>query len=272
MKPDFVRTQTVLDKILAHKVEEIAAARARVPLSQVRQQAGAASPPRDMIAALRRDTVALLAEVKRASPSRGVLVEDFDPVALGTTYAANGAAAISVLTDAPFFLGDLADLTAVRDAVPVPLLRKDFVIAPYQVYEARAAGADAVLLIVAALTDAALADLYALITGLGMAALVEVHDETELERAMRLNPALLGVNNRDLRTFEVDLATTGRMARHVPPEITLVAESGIFTGSDVRAMGRLGAHAVLVGEALVTAPDTAAAVRELSSQPREEGS
>jgi indole-3-glycerol phosphate synthase len=157
-----------------------------------------------MRAAVRRETVALIAEVKHASPSKGVLMADFDPVRLGTTYADNGAAAISVLTDEQFFQGHLDYLTAVKHAVDVPVLRKDFVIDPYQVYEGRAAGADAILLIVAALDDTCLADLHALITGLGMAALVEVHNEAELERALKIDPALIGVNNRDLKTFEVD--------------------------------------------------------------------
>jgi indole-3-glycerol phosphate synthase len=265
----FVRTQTVLDTILEHKVEDLAARRRTVPLSHLRAAAESAPPPRDLRSALRRDMVALIAEVKHASPSRGVLIEDFDPVALGTTYADHGAAAISVLTDEPFFLGSLDDLAAVRQAVGVPLLRKDFVIDPYQVYESRAAGADAVLLIVAALEDAALLDLQAQIEALGMAALVEIHDEGELERALRLNPSLLGINNRDLRTFTVDLGTTARLAPRVPENVTLVAESGIFTGADAREMGRLGVHAVLVGEALVRAGDTAAKVNELSSQLRE---
>ncbi len=161
-------------------------------------------------------TVALIAEVKHASPSKGVLIENFDPVALGTTYAANGAAAISVLTDQQFFGGSLAYLTQVRAAVDIPVLRKDFIIDPYQVYEARAANADAVLLIVAALADAQLADLHALVAELGMAALVEVHNEAELERALQINPRLIGVNNRDLKTFHEDLGTTGRIAALIP--------------------------------------------------------
>jgi indole-3-glycerol phosphate synthase len=269
MARKFVRTQTVLDTILDRKVEDIAARKGSVPLSDLYAAAGSAPPPRDMRAALRRDTVALIAEVKHASPSRGILIEDFDPVALGTTYAGHGAAAISVLTDEPFFLGSLDDLAAVRKAVSVPVLRKDFVIDPYQVHEGRAAGADAILLIVAALGDAQLADLHAQIAVLGMSALVEIHDEGELERALRLAPPLIGINNRDLRTFSVDLGTTARLAPRVPENVTLVAESGIFTGADVRDMGRLGVHAVLVGEALARAQDTAAKVRELSSQPRE---
>lgn len=269
MAGEFVRTQTVLDKILAHKVEEVAARKASASAATVSAAAREAPPPRDMLAAVRRESVALIAEIKRASPSRGVLLADFDPLALATIYAAHGAAALSVLTDARFFGGDLAHLSAVRAAVSVPVLRKDFVLDPYQVYEARAAGADAVLLIAAALDDARLADLHALVTGLGMAALVEVHDEAELARALALGAPLIGVNNRDLRTFSVDLKTTERLARLLPEGVTLVAESGIFSGADVRRMGAAGARAVLVGEALVTAPDVAARVRELSDQPRE---
>ncbi len=269
MPDPFVRTRTVLDKILDHKVAEIAARKASVSAADVQARAAEASAPRDMRAAVRRATVALIAEVKHASPSKGVLIEDFDPVALGTAYAEHGAAAISVLTDEQFFQGHLDFLTAVRDAVEIPVLRKDFVIDPYQVYEGRAAGADAILLIVAALDDAPLADLYALITDLGMTALVEVHNEAELERALRIEPVLLGVNNRNLKTFEVDLATTTRLAKLLPESTTLVAESGVFTAEDVRLMGAVGARAVLVGESLVKSGDIAAKVRELSAQPRE---
>jgi indole-3-glycerol phosphate synthase len=261
----FVRTRTVLDKILDHKVEELAARKASVSAETLKSRASNAPLPRDMLAAVRRDTAALIAEVKHASPSKGVLIENFDPVMLGLTYAANGAAAISVLTDAHFFQGHLDHLTAVRNAVGIPVLRKDFVIDPYQVYEGRAAGADAILLIVAALDDSRLADLHALITDLGMTALVEVHNESELERALRVEPALIGVNNRDLKTFDVDLDTTARLAKHIPESVTLVAESGIFTAEDVGKMGRVGARAVLVGESLVKSGDIAAKVRELSA-------
>ncbi len=270
MARKFVRTQTVLDRILDAKVREVAAHKAHVSLAEMRAQAEGAFPCRDMITALRRDTVALIAEVKHASPSRGVLVDPFDPVALGKTYAEHGAAAVSVLTDAPFFQGALEHLTAVREAVDVPVLRKDFVIDPYQVYEGRAAGADAILLIVAALDDAQLADLHALANALGMAALVEVHQARELERALALDPLLVGINNRDLHTFDVSLETAARLARQVPAGVTLVAESGIFNAADVQRMGQIGAHAVLVGEALVTAPDVAAKVRELAGQRRRE--
>jgi indole-3-glycerol phosphate synthase len=264
MPNDFIRTETVLDQILEHKLGEITAAQARLTLAQMVDRAKSAAPPRDMLAALRRDTVALIAEVKHASPSKGVLIESFDPVVLGTLYAQHGAAAISILTDEKFFLGHLDDLTAVRNAVEIPVLRKDFVIDPYQVYEGRAAGADAILLIVAALADSQLAELHHLIRDLGMAALIEVHNEAELERALRLNPPLLGINNRDLKTFHVDLETMARLARLVPADVILVAESGIRNGADVRRMAQMGAHAVLVGEALVQAENIAQAVLDMS--------
>lgn len=268
MQNTFVKTDTILDKILAHKAEENAECLRRKPLAQVMTEAQSAVPPRDFAAALRRDTVALIAEVKKASPSKGVLIENFDPVAIATTYAQNGAAAISVLIDEKFFQGNIRYLTAIRQAVEVPLLFKEFVIDPYQIYEGRAAGADAVLLIVMALEDSQLADMHALIRDLGMAALVEVHNESEMERALKLGATLIGINNRDLKTFHEDLDTTARLAALVPTGVTLVAESAIRSVSDVRRMGQSGAHAVLVGESLVKSGDMASQVREYSSQPR----
>jgi indole-3-glycerol phosphate synthase len=265
---DFIRTQTVLDRILDQKVKEIAAQKAVIPLTNVMHSAALADPPRDFAAVLRRDTVALIAEAKHASPSRGVLIDPFDPVDLGTTYAANGAAAISVLTDETFFQGHLDYLRAIQQAVTIPVLRKEFVIDPYQVYEGRAAGADAILLIASALADGQIAELHAQIRELGMVALVEVHNEQELERVLPLNPTLIGVNNRDLKIFHVDIDTTARLARQVPAHVTLVAESGIHTVDDIRRMADAGAHAVLVGEALVQAKDIAAKVRELSGVTR----
>jgi indole-3-glycerol phosphate synthase len=258
----FVKTNTILDKILARKVEEVQADRAR--LAEVARLALSAPPPLDFTAALRREIVALIAEIKKASPSKGVLIEQFDPVALGQTYAENGAAAISVLTDQDFFQGHIDYLKAVRAAVTIPLLRKEFVIDASQVYEGRAAGADAILLIAAALDDAQLADLRAVIESLGMAALVEVHHEGELERALKIGAALIGVNNRDLKTFREDLNTTARIAALVPPTVTLVAESAIRSLDDVRRMGELGAHAVLVGEGLVKSDNIAHTVQTFS--------
>ncbi len=265
----FIRTDTVLDKILARKAEDVAAAKAAVSYTALESAAREAAPVRDFAGALRRETVALIAEVKHASPSKGVLIEDFDPVALGTTYADNGAACISVLTDEPFFMGHLDHMRAVRAAVGVPVLRKDFTIDPYQVVEGRAAGADAMLLIVAALADGQMSELHGAIRGLGMAALVEVHNEAELERALALGATLIGVNNRDLKSFAEDIGTTERLARLLPAGVTLVAESSIRTLADVRRMGAAGAHAVLVGEGLVRAGNIAAQVRDFGSQPRQ---
>jgi indole-3-glycerol phosphate synthase len=210
----------------------------------------------------------LIAEVKKASPSKGVLIENFDPVAIGKTYAENGASAISVLTDEQFFQGHLDYMRAVRAAVSVPVLRKDFVIDPHQVYEGRAAGADAVLLIVMALEDSQLADLQALIHELGMAALVEVHNAAEMERALKIGATLIGINNRDLKTFHEELNVTAQLAKRAPSDVTLVAESAIRNADDVRRMGSYGARAVLVGESLVKSDNMASRVHEFSSQPR----
>lgn len=258
------RTDTILDRIVADKRTELAAARRRVPEARVRALATAGSGVRPFAKALRRDSIALIAEVKKASPSRGVLRDDFDAVALARAYANANAAAISVLTDKRHFQGSLSHLESVR-ALPgaPPLLRKDFLFDPYQVYEARARGADAVLLIAAILEPDLLADLIRLAADLGMDALVEVHEQGELERALRAGATFVGVNNRDLRTFDVDLATTERLRPSIPPSVTLVAESGISTRADVERLQALGVHAVLIGEALVTAPDPAAKIREL---------
>jgi len=268
MPDHFIRTNTILDKILEQKIQELAQGKSRVASAHMTAAVNIAPNPRDFVAALRRDTVALIAEIKHASPSRGILIDPFDPLALGQTYDQNGAAAISVLTDQEFFKGHLNDLAVVRRAVKVPVLRKDFLIDEFQVYQSRAAGADAILLITAVLDDVQLDDFYSLISDFDLAALVEVHNEQELERALRISPQIIGINNRDLKTFEVDLDTTARLIKLIPPEITVVAESGIFTGDDVRKMGELGVHAVLVGEALVKAENIAAQVRDLSSQER----
>lgn len=268
MSNRFVKTDTILDKILAHKQEEIVIHSGQKSLAQVRSEAEGAQPALNFAAALRRDTVALIAEVKKASPSKGVLIDNFDPIAIARTYAENGAAAISVLTDEQFFQGHMRYLSAIRQVIRLPLLCKEFVIDPYQIYEARAAGADAVLLIVMALEDGQMAELHALIGELGMTALVEVHNEGELDRALKTEARVIGVNNRDLKTFHEDLQTTARLARIVPPEITLVAESAIRSAEDVRRMGQWGAHAILVGEGLVKSGNMAAQVRDFSSQPR----
>jgi indole-3-glycerol phosphate synthase len=256
-------TGTILDKIVARKVEEVA------ELEVSRDLAELAPPTLDFLGALRRDTITLIAEIKHASPSKGILIDDFDPVALSTDYAQNGAAAISVLTDRDFFQGSLDDLKAVRHNVSIPLLRKDFTIDERQIIEARIAGADAILLIVAILDDGLMRDLQAVAQGLGMAALIEVHTEAEMERALRLNPALVGINNRDLHTFNVDLDVTQRLAQMAPPEITLVAESGIFTVADVETIAAVGARAILVGESIVRSGDIGGQVRKLSGVHRE---
>lgn len=254
----------ILDRILAHKREEVQARAQEVPLEALRDALAAAPPVVDFAAALAQPGVTLIAEVKRASPSKGLLCPDLDPAALAATYVAHGAGAISVLTDAAFFRGSLDDLAAVkRVAGGIPVLRKEFVIDPYQVYEARAWGADAVLLIAAALSPGQLGDLLALTHDLGMEALVEVHNEDELEAVLPLKPRVIGVNNRDLRTFRVDLRTFGRLRERYPEGCVAVAESGIHTAEDVRRVGEMGADAILVGEALVTAPDVAAKLDEL---------
>ncbi|MFN2110012.1 MAG: indole-3-glycerol phosphate synthase TrpC [Anaerolineae bacterium] len=257
---------TILDKIIAHKREEVALHKQAKPLVTWKVEAESAAPPRDFLAALRVPGVSLIAEVKKASPSKGLLCPDFDPVGLARTYAANGASAISVLTDARFFQGSLDDLRAVRKTVDIPVLRKDFVVDAYQIYEARAAGADAVLLIVAALDDTHLYALHTLIYELGMTALVEVHNAAELERALSLRPHLIGVNNRDLRTFHVTLDTTAALRPCIPAGVVVVAESGIHTPEDVARLAAIGVDAMLVGEALVTAKNIGEKIRGLRSQ------
>jgi indole-3-glycerol phosphate synthase len=260
----------VLGKILAHKVGEVAAARAARPYGEVERAARQVPPAQSLAAALARPVggpalpVRVLAEVKRASPSAGPIAPGVDPVATARAYEAAGASAISILTDRTFFDGDLAFLAGARGAVGIPLLRKDFMIDAYQVAEARAAGADAILLIVAALDDAELADLAAAAADFGMDALVEVHDEAEADRAVTAGARLIGVNHRDLRTFQMDLGLTGRLAPRLPEGTVLVAESGIRTPADVATLAAAGAHAILVGETLMRAasmPDELARLR-----------
>lgn len=256
----------ILDEILAHKKEEVARRKQAIAGADLGARAAEQPAPLDLAAALARPGVSLIAEVKCASPSKGLLCPDFDPVRLATTYAANGAAAISVLTDDRFFNGSLAHLPAIRCALqpPIPLLRKDFIFDPYQVYEARAHGADALLLITAILPGGLLADLLSLTHELGMTALVEVHDEAEMERVLTLCPRVVGINNRNLHDMTVDLATFERLAPLLPEETAAVAESGVHNTADVRRLAAAGADAVLVGEALVTAADVAARVQELA--------
>ena len=258
-------TGTVLDEIIAAKRGEVAQRMAGQPLDAVRQAAVDAPPARDWAGALCRPGVSLIAEIKRASPSAGLLRAGLDPAALATEYEGAGAAALSVLTDARYFQGSLDDLCAARAAVSLPVLRKDFMVSPYQVCEARAAGADAVLMIVAVLDDQDLHELYHLAGTLGMAVLVEVHDEAELQRALAIAPAVIGVNNRDLHTFHVDLDTTARLRAQIPDGTVLVAESGIRTPADVARLAAIGADAMLVGEALVRAARPGEMARALVS-------
>ncbi len=264
-----LKTGTILDTIMENTRGRVAERIKARPLNEVKAAIEAAPPPRDALAALNRGTVvALIAECKHASPSKGVLIEDYDPVMLATDYATNGAAAISVLTDEDYFKGHLDHLAAVRSAVPVPILRKDFILTPYQLYEARAAGADLILLITASLPDGLMASLYGMAREIGLTPLVEVHNESEMARALALDPVLLGVNNRDLKTFTVNLETTERLSGMVPRAALLVAESGIYTVEDVERMARAGAHAVLVGESIVRAGNVAEQVRALSNVKR----
>jgi len=241
----------VLDDIVAGVRLDLARRQATTPLADLRARLADVPPPRDPLPAFRGPGSSVIAEVKRRSPSRGDLADIPDPAALATEYAAGGAAAISVLTEERRFGGSLDDLRAVRAAVDIPLLRKDFIVTPYQLVEARAAGADMALLIVAALDDEELARLHAEARELGLTVLVEVHDEDETGRAVDVGAELIGVNARDLKTLEVDVDTFGRLAHRVPDDTVLVAESGITGPTDVKRFVTEGAHAVLVGEALV---------------------
>jgi indole-3-glycerol phosphate synthase len=258
---------SILDEIVAHKRQELAAAQAAVPLAEVRRAAEAADPPRPFRQALldgaSGDMSAVIAEIKRRSPVKGTFLPDGDPAALAARYAEGGAAALSVLTDEAFFHGSVADMQAARAAVSLPVLRKDFLLEPYDVYAGRAAGADSVLLIVAILPPPALKTLLPIARSLGMEPLVEVHTEDEMRQAVDAGAAIIGINNRDLRTFTVDLGTTERLAPLAPPGTVIAGLSGIQTGADARRMRQAGAQAVLVGEALVTDPDPAARLREL---------
>ena len=259
---------SILDKIVTAKREELSTARQAAPFAAVRQAASQQPRPLSLADALSGDDIRLIAEVKKASPSRGLLSPDFDPVRLAGTYVANGAAAVSCLTD-PRFQGELAHLSAIKQSgasADAPVLRKDFIFDSYQVYEARAAGADGILLIVAILEPALLKELLDTAQSLGMECLVETHDESELETAVDAGAEIIGINNRDLHTFTTDLAVTQRLAPQVPSGKVVVSESGIFTPDDLRLLGSFGVNAVLVGEALVTAPDVGAKVRELSGQ------
>lgn len=259
---------SLLDRIVETKRAEVAVLSRRTAELRGRAE-GADHKTRDLVEALRRDAeVALLAEVKRRSPSAGWIREDAEPARVAAAYAHAGAAAVSVLTDADFFGGSLGDLERVREEVPLPVLRKDFIIDPVQIWEARAAGADGVLLIVRILDDARLRDLHVLATELTLDVLVEVHDERELERALAGDAHIVGVNNRDLSTFKTELGTTLRVAREVPPDRVLVAESGIRDAADVERLGAAGVDAVLVGETLMRSEDIGEAAAALARVPK----
>lgn len=255
---------TILEKIVATKREEIARAKAAMAEETLRCRLAEAPQPRDFLGAVSRPgAIRLIAEVKKASPSKGVIRADFDPVGIARIYEAHGASAISVLTDAPYFQGSLDYLRQIRAAVDLPLLRKDFVIDPYQVLEARAAGADAVLLIAECLDDAQLGQLLGAIEELGMTALVELYEPDNLPRVVGAGARLVGINNRNLHTFEVDLEHTLRLRQQIPRDRAVVGESGIRTRADVLRLEAAGVQAMLVGETLMARPEIGAAVDEL---------
>ncbi len=255
---------SILSQILAEKMTEVDCAKRRRPQAIVERDALKRSPAKNFVAALTgADRPALIAEVKKASPSKGIIRHDFDPVAAATAYAANGASCISVLTDEPFFQGHLRHLAQVRDAVDVPLLRKDFIVDEYQIFEARAAGADAVLLIAAALKPDEIEAMLQTLRSLQMCAIVEVHNREELEAALSTSAELIGINNRDLHLFRTTLDTTIELMPHVPAGRHVISESGVNTRADVLKLRDAGVTAVLVGEALMREADIGAKTREL---------
>ena len=266
-KPDIPDIPDILARILQTKAVEVEQARAALPLAEVKARAAAVAPARDFVGAIRSRVEArrpaVIAEIKKASPSRGVIREDFRPAEIARSYERGGAACLSVLTDEQYFQGSLAYMTEAREACSLPVLRKEFILDEYQVHEARAAGADAILLIVAALDDARMQAFEAIADALGMAVLVESHDAAELERALRLKTPLIGINNRDLRTFETSLETTYGLLRQIDGDRLVVTESGILDRSHVDAMRAHDVHGFLVGEAFMRAPDPGTQLRAL---------
>jgi len=255
----------ILDQIVSHNLGELEYKKRRLPMPELQKMALKQPPALDLASALRGDGIKLIAEVKKASPSRGIIRPDFDPVEIAKIYAGNGAAAVSVLTEALHFQGSLEHLKNIRRALPdkLPLLRKDFIVDPYQIYESRAYGADSLLLIVAILKPEKLQELLWISHELNMSCLVEVHNEAEVEIALKSQAKIIGINNRDLNTFNVDIATTERLRPLIPPDRIVVSESGIKERTDIEKLRQLGIDAVLIGESLMSAPDIAARMREL---------
>ena len=254
----------ILDTIIAHKQKELQIEEEQVPFTRLKSKLANLPPTKDFRAAIAQSgNINLIAEVKKKSPSKGIIREDFDPIQIAETYAKNGAAAISVLTDVRFFDGHLDYLSSIRQVVDVPLLRKDFTIDPYHIYQARVAGADAILLIVAALTKDQLREFMDIAESLSLASLVEVHTDTELEIALDVGAEIVGINNRDLRTFHTDLATTFSLQEFLPTGKVVVSESGIYTRADVESLREAGVDAILVGESLMRSPDIGEQVRKL---------
>ncbi len=260
-------TPDILKKVLAKKASEIIDRSSKVSLDQLEREMSSVSPTRGFVTAIRRkisqEQPAVIAEIKKASPSKGVIREHFVPSEIAMSYEQGGATCLSVLTDVDFFQGDDEYLLKARQACSLPVIRKDFMIDPYQIYESRKLGADCILLIVSALSDKQLKQLYEITVDLGMDALIEVHDQAEMHRALMLNPSLVGINNRNLRTFDVSLDTTFSMLDIVPDDITLVTESGIVTREDVQRMRQVGVSSFLVGEAFMREPDPGEHLRKL---------